>query len=560
LFGTETQPFAGPDPDLGPHVVVYGPTTTDFSEVAAQYQMLGSSSAGQFSPGRVAFLFKPGAYTVDIPIGYYTSVLGLGLSPDDVSITGDVRSDAALGGGNATCNFWRSVENFSVTPTVAGRMKWAVAQATPFRRMHVKGNLDLADSGTTPWASGGFVANSKVDGQVRSLTQQQWLTRNSEWGNWTGANWNMAFVGVSGAPAEGSWSKASPFTVVGTAPVIAEKPFLNVDTQGWNVFVPAVRRDSTGTVWGTDAGDGTRIPLDRFYIARAGTDTAGTLNAALASGKHLLLTPGIYPLTAPLKIDRADTVVLGLGFATLVPQGGVVAVKVADVGGVRFSGVMIDAGTENSPVLMEVGPPGSLASHGANPTVLHDLVLRIGNGEPGAADTALVINSNAVIGDHFWIWVADHNAYTFPLPWRTNPSQTGLVVNGDDVTLYGLFVEHFQGYQTVWNGNGGRMYLYQSELPYYPDSSWTNPAGEVGFASYKVSPSVSTHQAWALGIYMVFGFAIDAARAVETPSHPGVSFRHLMTTSIVSGSLQAIVNDKGDAVRKGGTSFLESYP
>ncbi len=52
----------------------------------------------------------------------------------------------------------------------------------------------------------------------------------------------------------------------------------------------------------------------------------------------------------------------------------------------------------------------------------------------------------------------------------TNTSANGLVVNGNDVIAYGLFVEHHQQCQVVWNGNRGRTYFYQSEIPYDPPS------------------------------------------------------------------------------------------
>ena len=43
---------------------------------------------GQFVDSRYALMFKPGTYTVDVPVGYYTQVLGLGDSPDDVVFSG----------------------------------------------------------------------------------------------------------------------------------------------------------------------------------------------------------------------------------------------------------------------------------------------------------------------------------------------------------------------------------------------------------------------------------------------------------------------------------------
>ena len=53
----------------------------------------------QFGPQRYAFLFKPGQYTnLDIDMGFYTQVLGLGQMPDNVTITGAAASDGILAG------------------------------------------------------------------------------------------------------------------------------------------------------------------------------------------------------------------------------------------------------------------------------------------------------------------------------------------------------------------------------------------------------------------------------------------------------------------------------
>ena len=71
---------------------------------------------GQFSSSRYAFLFKPGKYTIDVPVGFYTQVLGLGASPEDVVFAGDKGVyceegdyDPSVG---ALDNFWRGAENF----------------------------------------------------------------------------------------------------------------------------------------------------------------------------------------------------------------------------------------------------------------------------------------------------------------------------------------------------------------------------------------------------------------------------------------------------------------
>ena len=85
----------------------------------------------------------------------------------------------------------------------------------------------------------------------------------------------------------------------------------------------------------------------------------------MAKGKNLLFTPGIYELTDTIRVGRANTVVLGLGFATLRANNGVTAMTIADVDGVIVAGLLFDAGEVNSPVLLEVGPNGSKASHAA---------------------------------------------------------------------------------------------------------------------------------------------------------------------------------------------------
>jgi len=546
LLSLVTQPTT----DLGPNVIVFDPSMSPAAVQTQCASLFDAQKHTQFGTGRKAVLFMPGTYSADVHLGFYTQVLGLGASPDDVNIAGAVRSTAYLANGNATCNFWRGCENLAVTPTVENGApnRWAVSQGTPFRRMHIKGSLVLSDTGTQAWSSGGFISDSRIDGTVDSGSQQQWLSRSSEWGNWVGANWNMVFVGVKNAP--GNSFPSPPYTVVEQVPVVREKPFLTLGAAGdYAVFVPALRQNTAGTTWGDANPSGETLPISQFHIAQAGTDTAGTLNAALASGKHLLLTPGIYHLNQPLQISQANTVVLGLGFATLVPDAGVTAVKVADVDGVKIAGLLIDAGPVNSPVLMEVGPSGSSANHAANPTCLQDLLVRIGGAGVGQATTSLVINSHNVIGDDFWLWRADHGTGT---GWTTNRANNGLIVNGDDVTLYGLFVEHYQGYQTLWNGNGGRVYFYQSEIPYdVPDlASWSH--GTVnGYASYSVADTVTSHQAWGVGVYSYFSgnHDIRLAQAISVPVTPGVKFHHMVTVCLAGyGEITHVINDSGATI------------
>ncbi|WP_411090887.1 RICIN domain-containing protein [Streptomyces sp. 049-1] len=529
------------DVDLGPNVVVFDPSMPSSTIQSRLDSIFEQQETNQFGSQRYAVMFKPGTYGNDVNVGFYTQVLGLGQSPDSVTINGGVHVEADwFPPQNATQNFWRGAENLSVNPP-GGTDRWAVSQASGYRRMHVRGNLELSDGG---WSSGGFMADSKIDGQVRSGTQQQWLTRNSQLGSWTGSNWNMVFVGSQGVP--GNTFPNPPYTTVGQTPTVREKPFLYVDGAGaYRVFVPALRADSTATTWANGNAAGGSLGIDQFYVVKPGA-TAAQINAALAEGKNLLVTPGVYHLNQTLRVTRPDTVVLGLGLATFVPDNGVTAMTVADVDGVKIAGVLFDAGTTNSRTLVEVGPAGSAADHSANPTSLHDVYFRVGGAAVGKATTSLVVNSDDVIGDHMWIWRGDHGS---GIGWNTNTADTGLVVNGDDVTMYGLFVEHYQKHQTIWNGNGGRTYFYQNEMPYDPpnQAAWMNGSTQ-GYAAYKVADSVTSHQAYGLGSYCFFNVnpQVTAEHAFEVPNNPNVRFRNMVTVSLGgTGTIRHVINDRG---------------
>lgn len=552
-----TGPSTGPAPDFGSNVLIFDPSMSASTVQSQLDNVFNQQQSNQFGSNRYALLFKPGSYNANVRVGFYTQVMGLGQSPDDVTINGAVQSDAVWFQGNATQNFWRSTENLAVVPA-GGTDMWAVSQASPFRRMHIMGDLVLSDSG---WSSGGFISDSVIDGQVNSGSQQQWLTRNSQLGNWNGANWNMVFVGVNNAPA-GSFPNP-PYTVVNQTPVVREKPFLTIDSAGnYSVFVPALSNNSQGTTWSNGAAAGLSIPISQFYIAHEGTDTAATINAALNLGKNLLFTPGIYQLNDTIRVTRANTVVLGLGLATLLPQNGANAMTVSDVDGVIIAGLLFDAGNMNSSFLLQVGPVGSSADHSANPISLHDLFFRVGGADVGQASVSLQINSNNVIGDDFWLWRADHGN---GVGWDTNTAANGLIVNGTNVTIYGLAVEHYQQYQTLWNGNGGQVYFYQSEAPYdVPDQgSWMN--GSVnGFASYKVANSVTSHEAWGLGVYCFFSTdsSVSLASAIEAPNTSGINFFDMTTVSLGGvGEITHVINNTGSAANSSSNlAILNQYP
>ena len=535
------------DPDFGPNVTIFDSRMPAAAVQAKLDSVFSSQETSEFGDARYALLFKPGTYDVDAKVGFYTQLSGLGLSPDDVVIHGGVQADARWRKGNATLNFWRIVENMAVVPT-SGFNRWAVSQAAPMRRVHIRGDLVLDDGG---WSSGGFLADSKVDGQVQSGSQQQWLTRNSELGGWTGSNWNMVFVGTVNAPAQSF--PTPPYTTVPAAPIVREKPFVYVDERGeWKVFVPAFRTNAVGTTWGTGNAPGTSLPIADFEILRPGMSVA-MMEAALARGKHLIVTPGIYHVAAPLHIRRRNTIVLGLGLATFVADSGSTAIAVDDVDGVIVAGILVQAGVTNSPLLIQMGATGSTSDHSRNPTLLSDVFVRVGGNDVGRATQSVQINSHSVIGDHLWLWRADHG---HGVGWTLNTAENGLVVNGNSVTMYGLFVEHYQGYQVAWNGDGGRTFFFQNEMPYdVPEQSQWRSGTTNGFAAYHVAPGVRSHEAWGLGSYCFFNRnpSIVADRAFESPTAPIVRFHDMVTVSLGGGkgTIAHVINDIGPAATAG---------
>ncbi len=531
-------------PEFGPNVLIFDPSMPSQAiqkQIDAAYAV---QEHNEFSLQRNALFFLPGSYSVDVPVGFYTEVMGLGASPDGTRIAGNVHADANHEHNNATTTFWRAAEGFSVGPA-AGTMQWAVSQAVSLRRMHVRGDLVLHQH--HGWASGGWMSDSLVDGNVDSGSQQQWISRNCDWKSWTGSNWNMVFVGVV-HPPEGAWPEP-PYTKVDKTPVVREKPFLQVNDAGeFSVRIPALRTDTVGITWRGGETAGETIPIVRFYIARPDVDTAETINAQLARGKNLILTPGIYEVTAPIRVTRPHTVVLGLGYATLRPVKGTAAMTTADADGIEIAGLLFDSGPSESPVLLEVGPEGSRARHAKDPIALHDVFFRVGGAGVGRAKVNFRINSNNTIVDHTWIWRADHGD---GVGWDLNTSENGLVVNGDNVTIYGLFVEHHQQFQVLWKGNGGRTYFYQSEIPYDPpnQASYTSAPGVNGWASYKVSEGVTSHEAWGLGVYSVFEHPdVLLTRGIETPKSPQVRFHDMITVALGDhGAISHVIDDTGEA-------------
>ena len=590
---------------FGPNVCVF---TDTMSQAAIQHDLDSIATqqvpvASQFNSQRYAVLFRPGTYgsaanPLVFQVGYYTQVAGLGAMPQDTVINGaiDVFNNLCTAGTqdcNSDDNFWRSMSNLTlnvdlpssppayappiVDPFGAGCTNsaemWSASQAAPIRRAIINGSVVFQDyCANNNFASGGFIADSKVSGNLNFFGNQQFLVRNSTIGGAAGCPnglWNMVYSGVQGAPAAVFTGQCQQNTVLPTSPVTEEEPFLFTDSGGnYNVFVPAVQHASSGPSWAGGQGAGTTLPLSKFFVASPSTP-ALAITAALALGKNLILTPGIYNLNQPIVVSRPGTVVLGLGLATLVPQHGNAAIVVTPNHGVKLSGLIVDAGPVNSPVLVSVGLPG-LGGSSTDPDVIQDVFFRIGGAEttPTSATVSLLDNASNSIIDDVWAWRADHgNA----VGWTRNTAATGLVVTGSGVTAYGLAVEHYQKNEVVWSGQGGTDIFFQNELPYDPPSQadWMASPTQNGYPAFLVSPNVRTFQGYGMGSYVVFiqtTATLHDAEAFQAPHAAGVQFHNVFGVWISgSGGLDSIVNGVGGPVTSTNPGTVEpvdlvSYP
>jgi hypothetical protein len=576
---------------FGPNVCVFNASMSQ-SAIQADLDAIATQQvpvASQFDNGRYSLFFEPGTYgsaadPLVFQVGYYTQVAGLGAMPQDTVVDGaiDVFNNLCGGGScNADDNFWRSMSNLTLNvdlPTTVPNYAppaidtygagcdnsaemWAASQAAPIRRAIINGNVVAQDycGAANDYASGGFIADSQVSGDLDFYGNQQYMVRNSSIGGSNGCApgngglWNMVYSGVTGAPAAAFGGQCDQNTVLASSPVTEEEPFLYTDASGkFNVFVPAAQTSTSGTSWASGSEAGKSLPLSSFFVATPATSVAA-IDLALLADKNLILTPGVYNVSAPIIVSRPDTVVLGLGFATLVPQHGIIPMVVAPNTGVKVSGLIFDAGSVTSPVLLSVGTPLPAAGSAADPDTIQDVFFRIGGAETTttSATVSLLDNASNSIIDDVWAWRADHGN---DVGWTENKGDTGLVVTGNNVTSYGLAVEHYQKSEVLWTGQGGTNVFFQNELPYDPpsQSAWNESATFSGYPAFQVGSGVNTFHGYGMGSYVVFintSATLNVTEAFQAPLKPGIQFNNTFGVWIVgSGGLDSVVNGTGGPV------------
>ncbi|HEV3382184.1 MAG TPA: discoidin domain-containing protein [Trebonia sp.] len=571
---------------LGPNVYVFTPSESVSSILSTLNTISNAQVPNQFGTQRYEILFEPGTYgsTSDplvFTVGYYEAVAGLGQNPSDVVINGAINSYNQCSGStcNATDNFWRSISNLTINVTgmtgcFNGTDVWAVSQASPLRDVEINGDLTLMDycDGSPDYASGGFIANSKFSGPITNGSQQQFFVRSSDIDSWSNGVWNQVFCGDPGAPAQsfssdsGDSGGTAPYTTLASCPVTEEEPYLYMNSAGaYNVFAPSPQTNSSGPSWSASSNTpGTSLSLSTFYVVNSAS-TVAQINAALAAGDNLLFTPGVYSYGSTINVTNPNTKIIGLGFATLIPTSGNITMNVANVPGVNISGLIFDAGPTQSSSLLQVGTEGSTTNNASNPDSVDDVFFRVGGAEAGTAAAAFVDNSNNSIIDDVWAWRADHGAGAGT--WTGDQSATGLVVNGNDVEADGLAIEHFQQYETIWNGQGGTDLFFQNENPYEvpSQSAWMSSATQDGYPAFYIPSSVTSFTGYGMGSYSYFdqGVNIENAMAFQAPDTSGVVFHDILSVFLNgSGGIESVINGTGAAVDSGfgGPSDVVTYP
>jgi hypothetical protein len=558
----------------------YEKAETARNEINSHFGTIGlGRSNGEWTTKRQAYYFKTNvdgqsydsggsgsassAAANSIELGFYAHIGGLGKVPSAVKLGSIFTRPHLSGGANATCTFWRSMENVTVMRDFA----WTVSQSTSARRMLIESTSKyISDIGTSNfWGSGGFIADTHYTSSRPNWGgQQQWYTRNAVFSAGSGAmggSYNMVWQGCVNPPQADDINSPIP-----TTPMIREKPFLFIDDDNeYKVFVPAWQKDRVGVSWSSTAMGKGRIQdlLTDWYVAKE-VDTDVEINNALKAGKNIFFTPGHYSLNAPIQVNRKDAILLGAGIAsvTLEPteKNTWGCIYADDKDGIIIAGLLMDS-FNSTTYQIRVGGEGANVDHSANPILLTDITCRVGGVQSKNIQihTSMQINSNNVVGDHFWLWRADHGSQRGGnARWVRDRCKNGLIVTGDDVTIYALFTEHYQEYEVLWLGERGRTYLLQNEPPYDApnQASWSSQGGRVaGYAAFKLANTVKEHHSIGMGSYAVFTGTdgnVNKSNGFEVPNSPNVKLEKLCITRFSgSGNIQNVINGIGGSTATG---------
>ena len=519
--------------------------------------LFDQSKSGEFTDPRFGVLLDAGSHTLSGNLGYYTAVAGLDADKSLVVVNGklEVPNNQATGALN---NFDRSISNLTINVPYYGINYFRVSQASPLRDVDINGSLALSQSTDPPeggYSSGGYMANVRVSGETLFNSQQQFYSRNCDFGSMpTGGAWNMVFSNIKNVKGNTCPpSKYTPLITVHdvTSCIIEKAPrVVRNQTSGFELLrgVPSIPTvgplpDST---W-----------RDRSVHFVRVSDPPSAWNEHLQRGTSLVFPPGIYDISEPLRITQPYTCIVGLGYATLRAKSANTIIIISDgAAGARVSALILEAGPinakgERAPALIEVGERANMGGNLTNPTILSDVFCRVGGPtDTAAADRMIVVRQVGVVIDNTHCWRMDHGAGA---DQGVGPDkavcEVAIEVEGDNVTILGGAAEHTLQEQVLWKGNNGTLIFLQTEMPYDVDTNWDYPALRVtghhftgvGMAAYsffankwgslkgKASPQPTT------------GFVVPDTASVHS------ACTKFLNASAGAGAIKSVLNGKGAA-------------
>jgi hypothetical protein len=573
----------------------------------------------QFMNDRYTFIFTEGTYDgINIIINYYTSFYGVDMNKvvllNSSIVVPTFTPNYQLG---ALDNFWRSLENMTILIKDDGpnqqNFKWAVSQASPLRNVNIYYNYSLwffdlsyviipGEGKKSVYASGGYASNIKTNASIIFGGQQQFCLNNF---NYVTSSTNI------NPPADNIIKELCAWNTVLTD---SKTDIVNSadrkDNSGTYLFTSYSYKNNTGksidkpSFYFTNENDytsykiniptkssNTTISSNNIFIAYPKANISKEINNALSQNIAVVLTPGFYKLDDPILITNNNSVILSLGMSTLENPPDNCALIINDnLTNVIISGFFIQANNNSKLLkndnncLIKIGSKhnkyNSLSTGFS--VYLYDVFIRIGASNLGnekgpdynkgnGIKQMVEINSDNVIIENMWLWRADHtngkenrdgigptNAYC----------ENALVVNGNNVIIYGLACEHTLKDIVIWNGDSGIVNFYQCELPYDAPIDSTGLWNYSGFVI-----NGSNFNGGGMGIYSYFtkkwnqnwnikpttckqAILINSSARNITITN---AFTVFLNNQTGQGGISNIINDKSCNKLSGGPSNSSTY-
>lgn len=513
--------------------------------------------AMQFSQERYVFLFVPGTYyNVNMLLNYYISYIGGGSTKDEVIflqstlIAPPSINFPKLGGLD---NFWRSAENFTIDSTNSNYpSKWvkyneyfsdtvllSVSQAAPIRNVLLNNTslytfqISSKISYASVFCSGGFMSditfNNNAKNKLNFGGQQQFYSRNItsiDPNSISGGAWNTVF---NNTRPESSTNMTGHRVTNSGSINIPLKPFYSIS------------KDSI-----IDENN----EISNFLICNTNTELT-VINNALNDNKSIIFTPGYYLYSEPINITKSNTILLSMGMVTIENTTGSECLVINDnLNNVKIAGLIIQATDKSTQITNSLIKVGDTIKNNSNKIYLYDIFIRVGGpylkpNYDNRVETMVIVNSNNVLLDNFWLWRADHTD-TIDQGLGTNNAvcNNALIVNGDNIKAYGLACEHTLEDIVIWNGNNGEVNFYQCELPYDVKEQWD-------YSGFQINGDNFT--GYGMGVYCFFAEKWQAATETFTNQAITITGSSYNLTNIFTvfldsvngrGSINSVVYDK----------------